>query len=240
MIIFPAIDILNSRCVRLKKGDYSDSKTYSESPLLTALEFRDSGAKYLHIVDLDAAKTGIFTNDRIIESIIKECDMKVQVGGGVRTTEAAERYFDIGVNTVVVGTAAIRNFEFLETLSDRYPERVCLALDCANNEIKTDGWQKGSGIQLLEFLRRTENLRLASILATDIDRDGMLSGPAFDLYREMKKLSPHKIIASGGISSEDDVLRLEREGLDGAVIGKAIYEGKVDLKKLLFRRNDAS
>ena len=239
MIIYPAIDILNSKCVRLKKGDYSDSKVYSESPVKTAAEFKEAGACCLHIVDLDAAKSGIFTNNRIIEQIAEECGLSVQAGGGIRSIQAADRYFDAGVSTVVGGTAAVNDPDFLLRLTEKYPFKVCLALDCTDYELKTDGWQKGSGINIFDFAAGTKDLKLASVLATDISRDGMLSGPSFELYSELKKATDHKIIASGGISSEEDVFMLEKEGLDGAVIGKAVYEGRISLEKLFQRREYA-
>lgn len=233
MLIFPAIDILDQKCVRLSRGEYDSSKTYSESPQSIAKAFYDAGAKYIHTVDLNAAKSGEITNLPSIKALIDAVPIPVQVGGGIRSAEAAARYLDIGASRVILGTAAVKNMDLLIELCEKYPNRICVSLDVSGEQIMLSGWTEGSRVSIFDYLKRIDELNIAAIIATDISRDGMLSGPGFALYEKMRNITAHNIIASGGISSIADIERLREMNLYGAIVGKAIYENKISLNELL-------
>ncbi len=233
MILFPAIDILDQKCVRLTQGDYQQKTTYNDDPASVAVEFEQQGAEYIHIVDLNAAKSGSIENLDTIKKIVDSISIPVQVGGGIRSMQAAEQYFAIGVERVIVGTAAVSDRNFLEELCKKFPNRVCLSLDVRDDEILIKGWTKGSNISIYDYLPSVDNLPIAAIVATDISKDGMMSGPSYGLYERMAQITEHNIIASGGVSIKSDIEKLKRQNLYGAIIGKALYEGKINLKEVL-------
>lgn len=233
MILFPAIDILDQKCVRLTQGDYRQKTTYNDDPASVAIEFEQQGAEYIHIVDLNAAKSGSIENLETIKKIVDSISIPVQVGGGIRNMQAAEQYFAIGVERVIVGTAAVSDRIFLEELCEKFPNRVCLSLDVRDDEILIKGWTKGSNIRIYDYLPSVDDLPIAAIVATDISKDGMMSGPSYDLYDRMAQITKHNIIASGGVSDKADIEKLIKQNLYGAIIGKALYEGKINLKEVL-------
>ena len=233
MILFPAIDILDQKCVRLTQGDYQQKTTYNDEPASVAVDFEKQGAEYIHIVDLNAAKSGSIENLKTIEKIVDSISIPVQVGGGIRSMQAAEKYFAIGVRRVIVGTAAVSDRSFLETICQKFPNRVCLSLDVKNDEILIKGWTQGSNVRIYDYLPSVDDLPIAAIVATDISKDGMMSGPSYELYESMAQITKHNIIASGGVSDKSDIEKLEEQNLYGAIIGKALYEGKIILKEVL-------
>ncbi|MCL1913243.1 MAG: 1-(5-phosphoribosyl)-5-[(5-phosphoribosylamino)methylideneamino]imidazole-4-carboxamide isomerase [Eubacteriaceae bacterium] len=233
MIVYPAIDLFDGKCVRLTKGDFSTQVVYSADPLAVAASFKEDGATHLHVVDLNAAKGDGSTNGIAIASLASDSGLILQVGGGIRGMDAVDSRADIGVERIVIGTYAVQNEGFLEAAAMRYPNRICLALDCLGGEIMVNGWQAGSGIGVLDFLIQIEGLPIASIIATDIDRDGMLVGTSISLYEQMGAKTSHELIASGGVASEQDLYDVLDLGMGGVIIGKALYEGKLELKRCL-------
>ena len=233
MILFPAIDILDQKCVRLTQGDYQLKTTYNDEPASVAVEFEQQGAEYIHVVDLNAAKSGSIENLETIKKIVDSISIPIQVGGGIRNMQAAEQYFAIGVERVIVGTAAVSDRGFLEELCEKFPNKVCLSLDVRDDEILIKGWTKGSNILIYDYLPSVDDLPIAAIIATDISKDGMMSGPSYDLYDRMARITKHNIIASGGVSGKADIEKLREQNLYGAIIGKALYEGKIKLEEVL-------
>jgi phosphoribosylformimino-5-aminoimidazole carboxamide ribotide isomerase len=240
MIVFPAIDLMGGKCVRLTRGDFSSSTVYSGDPVQTALEFEEAGATFLHIVDLDAAKTGVPSNEAAISGILERTGLRVQVGGGIRTLQAAESRLAAGAERIVVGTQAVLDPGFLTALCERHPGKAVVALDCLGMEIRVGGWASRSGHNVLDFLDTIEGWPVAGVLATDIDRDGMLSGPSIAFYEALLPRTAHPLLASGGVRSAEDVAVLAGMGMAGVVIGKALYEGRLDLAKIFQVVADAS
>lgn len=185
MIIFPAIDIRDNKCVRLSQGDYDKETVYFDDPLSVALDFQKRGVKNLHIVDLDAALIGELTNFDIIKKIITDTNMLVEVGGGIRGEEQIKKYVDIGVDRVSIGTKAVKDFDFLKEMSEKYPYKISLSLDVKDEYVYIKGWSENSGILIWDYLEKIKELPLISIVVTDIKKDGMLSGPSFGLYRKL-------------------------------------------------------
>jgi phosphoribosylformimino-5-aminoimidazole carboxamide ribotide isomerase len=231
--IFPAIDLLNGNCVRLVKGDYSKSTVYSTTVIEVAKTFELNGAAYLHIVDLNGAKSGVPTNFDVIRSITMNTNLFVEVGGGIRCTETVKSYFGLGIDRVIIGTAAISDFNFLEAITSEYPNQVNIALDCIGDDVRTQGWQTSGGVNVYHYLEDIKDLPIGSVIATDIDKDGMLQGPAFSFYERLKASTDFEIIASGGISSVEDIKKLDELGVEGAIVGKALYEGRISLHEIL-------
>lgn len=234
MKIIPAIDIIDGKCVRLTQGDYAQKKIYSENPLDIAKKFEDEGALYLHLVDLDGAKAQHVVNYTILEQICKHTNLKVDFSGGVKTETDLKKVFEYGANQVSIGSLAVKNPElFLEWLQKFGNEKIILSADVKNNHIATYGWQEESSIILSDFLQTYYKAGIQYIICTDISKDGMLQGPAVKLYKEIKEqFSALKIIASGGIADEKDIQHLYTAGCEGVIIGKAIYEGRINLKNL--------
>ena len=234
MIILPAIDLLGGRCVRLKQGRYDDVTVYNEDPLAQAYEFKEAGAEWIHIVDLDAAKSGVPTNHEIIKDIAVKAGLKVDTGGGIRNmdtlTSLIEEY---GVSRCVLGTSAIKDRPFTEAALARYGEKIAIGIDAKGGEVAVDGWTSGSGVRAVDFALTMKSLGATTVIFTDIARDGMLTGPAFDATKEMVEKTGLDIIASGGIGSDEDIFHIKESGAAGVIVGKAYYEGRVDLKKCL-------
>ncbi|CAN5347430.1 1-(5-phosphoribosyl)-5-[(5-phosphoribosylamino)methylideneamino]imidazole-4-carboxamide isomerase [soil metagenome] len=237
MRIIPAIDIIDGKCVRLTQGDYGKMKIYRENPVEVAKEFEDADLEYLHLVDLDGAKKGKVVNWKIIESIQAETALKVDFGGGVKTEEEVEELLDMGIEQVNIGSLAVKQPDTFKDLIQKFGnENFVLSADVRNEQIQLTGWTEASSLTIYDLVARFEKFGLKYVTCTDINTDGMLQGPNFGLYKKLKKRFPElKIIASGGISSVVDLQELNYIKVHGAIVGKAIYEGKIklsDLKKI--------
>lgn len=233
MIIFPAIDILDGQCVRLIQGDYNQEKVYSDAPAEMAKEWEEKGASYIHIVDLNGAKTGDSINKNVINHIAQSTTIPVQVGGGIRSLETIQGYLENGVSRVIIGTAAITDREFLKEAIQQYGERIVVSLDARDGFIATDGWTDTSDTKALDLVQELESLGLQTIVYTDIAKDGMLEGPNIIEQREIHQATTMQVIASGGITTTADIQALAEEKLYGAIIGKALYDGKLSLESVL-------
>lgn len=232
MIIYPAIDLLGGQCVRLRQGRYDQVTVYHQDPLQVARNFRDAGASWLHIVDLDAARTGVPVHAEMIAAIRRTTGLKVQTGGGIRNfAHVQDLLEDNGIDRIVLGTAAVRDRAFTEEVLRLYPDRTAIGIDARDGEVSVDGWTHGSGIKALDFAKMMAEAGAKLAIFTDISRDGMLSGSATDSILSMVKDSGLKIIASGGIGSMADIEAVRQTGAAGVIVGKAIYEGKVKLEQ---------
>ena len=236
MLLIPAIDLRNGFCVRLLQGESDKETVYSNDPAAMAVTFEEAGAKRLHLVDLDGAFQGEGANISSIRSILKNVSIPVQIGGGLRTEEDIDRMLALGVSAVIVGTMAVKHPDVLEKLLKKYTdEQIILGIDARNRKVSIEGWKESTEIQDVKFALRWKNYGIKRVVFTDISRDGMLSGPNLAALREMAQHTGLKIVASGGISSMDDLEQLktlEPNGVDQAISGKAIYEGKIDLKRV--------
>ncbi len=234
MKIIPAIDLIDGKCVRLSKGDYSTQKTYNENPLEVAKMFEDAGFSYLHVVDLDGAKSGKVINYPVLEKICSQTNLKVDFGGGIKSDEDMSKVLNSGVMQVTIGSVAVKNPELLYNWIDVYgQEKIILGADVKGLNIATNGWLETSELSLFTFLKDYYSKGIRHVLCTDISKDGMLEGPAFKLYNSlMKEFNDLQLIASGGVSCIEDVQKLKQNGIPAVVIGKAIYENKIDLKEL--------
>jgi phosphoribosylformimino-5-aminoimidazole carboxamide ribotide isomerase len=231
MIIYPAIDLLGGRCVRLKQGRYDQVTVYHEDPLAAARLFKEAGAPWLHVVDLDAARSGVPMHGEMIAAIRRQTGLKIQTGGGIRSLEHLRFLLEeLGIERVVLGTAAVRDRPFAEQALRLYPERIAIGIDARDGEVSVDGWTQGSGLAALDFARLMAAAGARLAVYTDISRDGMLAGAATGAIRTMVRSSGLSIIASGGIGSPADIEAVRQTGAAGLIVGKAIYEGKVDLK----------
>jgi len=232
--IIPAIDIIAGDCVRLEKGDFTTSKIYDSNPVLVAKRFADAGIKRLHLVDLDGARTGKVTNLKVLEDIAKSTDLIIDFGGGLREFKDVESVFNAGAKMVNLGSMAVRNPHIAQIILDHFgSDCVILGADVKNETIAVSGWTEGVSISLWEFLQDWASRGIKKVCCTDISKDGMLSGPAFELYTTIKDDYPHiELIASGGISNIEDVDLLDEIGIPAVIIGKAIYEGKISLEEL--------
>jgi phosphoribosylformimino-5-aminoimidazole carboxamide ribotide isomerase len=235
MRIIPAIDIIEGKAVRLSQGDYSQKKIYNEDPLEVAKAFEGAGLNYLHLVDLDGAKSGAIVNWKILEKISTFTNLQIDFGGGVKTSESIRIAFECGANQVTGGSVAIVDPPLFESWLKAYgAEKIILGADCREGKIAVQGWTQNSDTQVMDFIGDYVTKGIAYVVCTDISKDGMLQGPAFDLYERIQESTPGlKLIASGGISSIANLEKLRESGLDGAIIGKAIYEGKIALKELV-------
>ncbi|MBC7556803.1 MAG: 1-(5-phosphoribosyl)-5-[(5-phosphoribosylamino)methylideneamino]imidazole-4-carboxamide isomerase [Chryseobacterium sp.] len=234
MRIIPAIDIINGKCVRLTKGDYATQKIYNENPLEVAKYFEDNGIQFLHLVDLDGAKSDAIINHKILYEIASKTNLKIDFGGGIKQNKDLEIAFENGANQVTSGSTAYKNPQlFKEWLGIYGSEKIILGADALNRKIATQGWLVNSEQDVVEFILEYEKNGIQFVIATDIEKDGMLNGPSVALYEDILKQSKVKLIASGGITTIDDVLQLKKLGCEGAIIGKAIYEKTINLKELM-------
>ncbi|KQR94655.1 1-(5-phosphoribosyl)-5-[(5-phosphoribosylamino)methylideneamino] imidazole-4-carboxamide isomerase [Chryseobacterium sp. Leaf180] len=233
MKIIPAIDIIDGKCVRLSKGDYGTKKIYHENPVEVAKEFENYGIKYLHLVDLDGAKSKQIVNHKILENIAKETSLKIDFGGGLKTENDVKKAFEYGAAQITIGSLAVQNpvicYELIKTFGS---EKIILGADCENRKIKTAGWLAESDWDVVDFISFYQKKNIKNVICTDISKDGMLAGAASDLYREILDQTDVTLIASGGISSMDDVYEMKSIGCAGTIIGKAIYEGNISLDQL--------
>ena len=235
MRIIPAIDIIDGKCVRLSKGDYSTQKTYSDNPLEMAKKFEDLGIQYLHLVDLDGAKAKQIINYKTLEQIASKTNLIVDFGGGIKSETDVQIAFNSGAEQITVGSIAAQKPELmLEWLQKYGSKKIILGADCKDRKIATNGWLESSDQDVITFIQEYEKRGTIFCIVTDIDKDGMLSGPAFELYKEILESTENtKLIASGGITTIDDVIQLKELGCEGAIIGKAIYEGTINLNELM-------
>lgn len=229
MQIIPAIDLKDGKAVRLVKGEMQNCKVYGE-PLDFAKKFEEMGAKWLHIVDLDGAFAGSPTNLAQIQKIRENCRLKIELGGGIRNEKTIAKYIDLGINRVILGSVALKNIDFALKMAEKYP--LVIGIDARNGRVSTDGWAKDSDIKATDFASNFKNSTVEAIICTDILRDGMLEGVNVDFSAEIAVASGIPTIASGGFLSEDEIARLAKSGVSGVIVGKAYYEGKVDLEKI--------
>ena len=232
--LIPAIDLINGKCVRLTKGDYEQKIIYHENPVEVAIEFERLGFERLHVVDLDGAKSQHIVNIDVLREITKKTSLKVDFGGGIKTNDDIEKAFDNGASMVTVGSIAVKQPDLFMAWLDEYgAERMILGADVRNGMISVNGWKEDSTEQLLPFLRKYIIKGVKNVLCTEISKDGTLAGPAIALYQEIMKEYPAlHLIASGGVSSNEDIVALEQAGIPAVVFGKAFYEGRIDIGKL--------
>ncbi|WP_204345137.1 1-(5-phosphoribosyl)-5-[(5-phosphoribosylamino)methylideneamino]imidazole-4-carboxamide isomerase [Psychroserpens algicola] len=234
MRIIPAIDIIDGKCVRLTKGDYSTKKVYNENPIEVAKAFEGAGIQYLHLVDLDGAKANHIVNYKVLEQISSKTNLKIDFGGGLKADEDLHIAFNSGAKQITGGSIAVKNPKVFEGWINKYGgTKIILGADCNNEKIAVSGWQEESNIDVLPFIKSYESKGVTYVVCTDIAKDGMLEGPSFDLYKRIISTSKHiKLIASGGVTSIKDLNTLEDLGCEGAIIGKALYEGHIRLRDL--------
>lgn len=232
--LIPAIDIIEGKCVRLSNGDYASKVVYGNNPVEIAIKLQDAGFKRLHVVDLDGAKSKHIVNQHILKEITSKTSLKVDFGGGIKTDADIETAFASGASLVTIGSIAVTNKPLFQTWIDQYgPDRIILGADIRNGKISVNGWKEDTTEDLFTFLQHYTDLGIRNVLCTDISKDGMLSGPAFDLYEEIMKRFPFiHLIASGGISCNQDITRLNELGIPAVVFGKAYYEGKINVSEL--------
>ena len=234
MRLIPAIDIIDGKCVRLSKGDYNTKKIYNENPLEVAKSFEDAGIQYLHLVDLDGAKSSRIINHKVLEQIATKTKLKIDFGGGLKTDEDLKIAFESGANQITGGSIAVKNPPLFKEWINQYgTEKIILGADANNRKIAVSGWLEESNEEVIQFIQNYQKDGISYVICTDIAKDGMLEGPSFDLYQEILTLCENvKLIASGGISTFDELPKLSELGCEGTIIGKAIYEGRISLKQL--------
>lgn len=235
MLVIPAIDLKNGEAVRLYKGNYEEKTVYSKKPEELAINFEKMGADYLHIVDLDGAKDGECINLETIKKIRNSVSIPIELGGGIRNVETANLYLDeIGIDRIILGTSAINNKNFLIKMLNKYgPERIVVGVDVKDGFISVSGWLKNSNINYLDFIKEIEKIGVKYIVATDISKDGTLTGPNFDMYNKIKSISNVNIIVSGGIKDSNDIMKANSLDYYGCIVGKAYYEKKINLMEVI-------
>ena len=235
MKIFPAIDIKDKKCVRLIKGDFDNKTEYDMSPVEQAEKYKEHGFENLHVVDLDGALTGETVNIDIIEEIVSKFDLKIEIGGGVRNFESIQKYTDAGVEKVILGSAAIKDKNFLKEACQKFPDKIALGLDAKDGYLSVSGWKENSNLKTLEFLKDVNDYGASRLIYTDINRDGMKLSPNFDETENVANNSNYPVIISGGVSSINDIKRakdLGNKNIEGIIVGKAIYDGDIKLDEL--------
>lgn len=233
MIILPAIDIKDAKCVRLVKGDYSTAHQVANDPIETALSFKNSGAKYIHMVDLDGAKDAKLTNKDIFIEVKKQTGLIVEVGGGIRNLDAVEYYVNNGIDRIILGSSAVKNPEFVKTSVKEFKDRIIIGIDAKNKMVACEGWLDTSDVNYIDLAKEMENIGVKTIIFTDISKDGTLEGPNLEQLDEINKAVKADIIASGGICNIGDINNLIKLGLSGAICGKSIYQGTLNLEKAI-------
>ena len=235
MKIFPAIDIKDKKCVRLIKGDFENKTEYEILPIDQAEKYKDHGFKNLHIVDLDGALTGETVNIDVIEEIVSKFDLKIEIGGGVRNFDSIQKYVDAGVEKVILGSAAIKDKDFLKEACQKFPGKIALGLDAKDGFLSVFGWKENSNLMTLDFLKEVNNYGVSRLIYTDINRDGMKISPNFEETENVANTSKCPVIISGGVSSIDDIKKakeLANKNIEGIIVGKAIYDGDIKLDEL--------
>lgn len=234
MLIFPAIDLLEGKAVRLYQGDYDKREIYGE-PLGFAQKFQSQGATHLHMVDLDGAKSGKPVNTGVVGEICRKTNLFVELGGGIRTEETIKRYFDAGVNRVILGTAALKDPVFTQKMIAKYGEKVAVGIDARDGKVSIEGWLETSTTDSFDFCKKMTDYGCQYVIYTDVSRDGAQQGPNLDAYKKLGEIEGLNIIASGGVTSGKDLLNLESIGTYGAIIGKALYTGAINLEDVIKR-----
>ena len=238
MKIYPAIDIKDKKCVRLVKGDFDNKTEYEISPIDQASKYKDHGIKNLHIVDLDGALTGETVNLDIIQKIVSKFDFKIEIGGGIRNFESIQKYIDVGVEKVILGSAAIKNKNFLKEACEKFINKIALGLDAKDGYLSVSGWKENSNKLTMDFLKEVNDYGVSRLIYTDINRDGMKQGPNFDETSKVAEISNCPVIISGGVSSINDIKKAKSlKNVEGIIVGKAIYDGDINLQELV--REDA-
>tara|TARA_B100000963_G_scaffold337426_1_gene333419 strand:+ start:615 stop:1337 length:723 start_codon:yes stop_codon:yes gene_type:complete len=235
MKIFPAIDIKDKKCVRLIKGDFKKKTEYETSPIDQAAIYKDHGFKNLHIIDLDGALTGKTVNLDVIKEIVSKCDLKIEIGGGIRNAESIEQYIDAGVEKVILGSGAIKNKEFLKEACEKFKNQIALGLDAKDGNLSVSGWKENLNIKTIDFLKKVNNFGISRIIYTDINRDGMKTSPNFEETVKIAKISNSPVVISGGVSSINDIKKakdLNNKKIEGIIVGKSIYDGDIKLEDL--------
>ena len=227
MLIFPAVDLYEGKAVRLFKGDYNQMTVYNDKPWEVALDFKNQGATWMHIVDLEGAKDGTTPNFDTVLKIKQTSGLKVEIGGGIRNIETVDRYINAGADRVILGTAAVKDREFLFAAAKKYGEKIAVGVDIKDGFVAINGWTEKSELDAFDFCKTLQNIGIKTIICTDISKDGAMQGTNVDLYKQLSNKLKMQIIASGGVSSMDDIKRLKELGLYGAIIGKAYYTGAV-------------
>ena len=233
MKIFPAIDLFGGKAVRLYKGDYNEMTVYSENPESVALDFKNAGAEYIHLVDLEGAKDGTTPNLQTVEKIVKESGLFAEIGGGIRSMQVLENYFSVGVSRAILGTSAVTDEAFLDEAVVRYGDKIAVGADVKDGYIAIKGWTAKSEYTLEEFFAKMQTKGVKTVICTDISRDGAMRGTNLEMYEKLSKKYTIDIIASGGVSTLDDIRELRKMNLYGAIIGKAYYTGAIDLSEAI-------
>ena len=233
MILLPAIDLNEKKVVRLTRGDYAQMTVYNDDPVAQAKLFQDAGAQWLHTVDLEGAKDGSTPNYSVIEAICKDTNLKVEIGGGIRSLDTIQKYLDAGVERVILGTKAVTDPAFLEESLDKFGSHIAVGVDIKDGKIAIKGWLETAQDSVEDFFTKLCKLGVSTVICTDVSKDGMLAGTNVDLYRQLSQKFSLDLIASGGVSSQEDLTRLKELGLYGAILGKALYTGALDLKTAL-------
>ena len=230
MRIYPAIDIIDGACVRLVQGDYSQKTKFADDPCEIAMRWQNEGGEFIHIVDLDGARNGEMPNFDLIVRIADKLNIPIEVGGGVRNMECVEKYLDNGVNRVIIGTSALSNPDFVKEAVSKYGERIVVGIDAKDGMVAVNGWEEVSTTSAIDLAKQMEKIGVKTIIYTDIATDGMLKGPNVQAMKEMTEAVSIDVVASGGVSSVDDIARLKDTGVEGAIVGKALYTDALCLK----------
>ena len=231
MHIFPATDIYDGKVVRLYKGDYNQMTVYNDNPLEVAQGFKSAGAEYLHVVDLEGAKNGTTPNINVVKDLVENSGLKVEIGGGVRNQDVIQKYLDIGVMRVIIGTTAVTDPVFLRKMVNKYGEKIAVGVDIKDGFVAIKGWTEKSEVECFDFFSNLEKIGVSTVICTDISKDGALKGTNLPRYKDLSDSFSVDIIASGGVSSIDDVIALRDLNLYGAILGKALYTGNIDLEE---------
>lgn len=231
MLIFPAIDLVDGKAVRLFKGDYNQMTVYSDNPPEIAVDFRNQGASCIHIVDLEGAKSGETPNIETVKRIISSAGLFSEIGGGIRNMETVDRYIDVGLDRVILGTAAVNDEDFLKRAVDKYKEKIAVGVDIKDGFVAIKGWLEKSRYDAFSFCEKMQNTGVSTLICTDISRDGAMKGTNLELYRQLSEKYSMNITASGGVSSLDDVKELRKMDIYGAIIGKAYYTGAISIRE---------
>ena len=233
MKIFPAIDLYEGKAVRLYKGDYSQMTVYSDNPVEIALDFKAQGARQMHVVDLEGAKTGETPNLETIRKLVEVGDMFVEVGGGIRSMQVVEEYLNAGVGRVILGTAAVTDRAFLQAAVEKYGDKIAVGVDMKDGYVAIKGWTEKSALDGMEFCKEMQELGVKTIICTDISKDGVMQGANYELYKKMSKTLSLNVIASGGVSDIEGIKKLKEMDMYGAIVGKAYYVGAIDLREAI-------
>ncbi len=233
MRLYPAIDMIDGKCVRLVQGDYSQKSTFSDNPVEVACRWQREGGEFIHLVDLDGARSGDMPNFDTIINIAKQLDIPIEVGGGIRDMGAVEKYLDNGIARVIIGTSAIKNPEFVKQAVKKYGDRIAVGIDAKDGMVAISGWEEVSSVSAIKLAKEMEEIGVKTIIYTDIATDGMLNGPNVDAMKEMAETVDINVVASGGVTTYEDLMNLSKTGVEGAIIGRALYTGHIELEKAI-------